>query len=110
MLYQEKNLIYEVMMNTNSKWKPVPSYGNLCTPNGVSRAGRLCSVFSWELYPEGLEKVLVSVYERYHLSIIVTENGVADAVDLLRPRFIVRHLGAMLKAIGRGADVRRYLH
>jgi beta-glucosidase/6-phospho-beta-glucosidase/beta-galactosidase len=41
---------------------------------------------------------------------IVTENGVADAVDMLRPRFIVRHLGAMLKAIGRRADVRRYLH
>jgi beta-galactosidase len=93
-----------------SGWKPVPGYGNLCTPNGVSRAWRLCSVFGWELYPEGLEKVLVSVYERYHLSIIVTENGVVDAVDSLRPRFIVRRLEAVLKAIWRGADVRRYLH
>jgi beta-galactosidase len=82
----------------------------LCTPNGASRAWRLCSVFGWELYPEGLEKVLVSVYERYHLSIIVTENGVVDAVDSLRPRFIVRRLEAVLKAIWRGADVRRYLH
>jgi beta-galactosidase len=91
-------------------WRVVPGYGNLCTAGGVSKAGRPCSDFGWEFYPEGLEKTLTAVYERYHLPIVVTENGVADSADSLRPRFIIRHLEATLKAIEKGADVRGYLH
>jgi beta-galactosidase len=53
---------------------------------------------------------LTTVYERYHLPIVVTENGVANSADSLRPRFIICHLEATLKAIEKGADVRGYLH
>jgi len=91
-------------------WKPVPGYGSLCTPSGTSKAGRPCSEFGWEFYPEGLEKTLIAVYERYHLPVIVTENGVADSTDWLRPRYLVRHIEAVLKTIERGVDVKGYLH
>ncbi|MEM0325929.1 MAG: beta-galactosidase BgaS [Desulfurococcaceae archaeon] len=91
-------------------WEPVFGYGSLCTPGGVSNAGRPCSEFGWELYPEGLEKLLVLLYERYRLPMLVTENGVADAHDALRPRYVVQHLESVVKAIQKGADVRGYLH
>src|SRR5438309_12017818 len=44
------------------------------------------------------------------LPLLVTENGVADNDDELRPRYIAAHLNAVLDAIDDGADVRGYLH
>jgi beta-glucosidase len=41
---------------------------------------------------------------------LITENGVADEDDELRPRFLVDHLGAVCDAIASGVDVRGYLH
>ena len=40
----------------------------------------------------------------------VTENGIADASDRLRPAFIRESLAALDRARARGADVRGYLH
>lgn len=34
--------------------------------------------FNWEIDPVGFRSTLRSVYERYHLPIIVTENGIGD--------------------------------
>ncbi|MEM2005318.1 MAG: beta-galactosidase BgaS [Zestosphaera sp.] len=91
-------------------WTYVPGYGFICQPGGVSRDGRPCSDFGWEAYPEGLERVLAEAYERYKLPLIVSENGVADATDRLRPSYLLTHLISTAKAIERGADVRGYLH
>lgn len=106
---------YTRMMVTREKtsktnWIPVPGYGYLCTPGGVSKAGRPCSEFGWETYPEGLEKILLMLHEKYKLPLIVTENGVADAHDALRPRYLIQHIEAVGKAIQKGVDVRGYLH
>jgi beta-glucosidase len=46
----------------------------------------------WEIYPEGLESVLNRVYEKLHLPIIITENGIADREDQKRIKFITDHL------------------
>jgi beta-galactosidase len=85
-------------------------FGYGCTPRGHSRDGRPVSDFGWEIYPEGLYEVLKRLYSRYRLPIYVTENGVADAEDRLRPRFIVSHLYQLHRALGEGVDVRGYFH
>jgi beta-glucosidase len=42
--------------------------------------------------------------------IIVSENGLADASDSQRERFLLDHLAWLHRAIEEGADVRGYLH
>jgi len=95
---------------TATGWTMLRGYGFACTPGGTSLAGRPCSDFGWEVYPEGLYKVLRKVWERYRVPIIVTENGVADAEDRLRPRYLVSHLYQVWRAVSDGIDVRGYLH
>ena len=41
---------------------------------------------------------------------LVTENGVADARDAIRPRALVEFAEAMHAAIAAGVDVLGYLH
>jgi beta-glucosidase len=74
-------------------------------------AGAETSDLGWEIYPEGLLVVLEDWYGRSgRLPVYVTENGVADARDAIRPRFLVRHLSRVARAIARGIDVRGYYH
>ena len=87
----------------------VDGYGLKCRPGSTSRDGRPVSDYGWEHYPEGLEAVLRSAAE-YGLPLIVTENGVADARDALRPRFIREHVAALRRAAAGGVDVRGYLY
>jgi beta-glucosidase len=62
-----------------------------------------------EFYPDGLLTVLRDV-RRYRLPVYVTENGVPDADDDMRPRFIVEHLRRTAQAIGEGCPVQGYYH
>ncbi|MEM1860958.1 MAG: beta-galactosidase BgaS [Acidilobaceae archaeon] len=87
----------------------VEGYGFNCNTI-VSLAGRRCSDFGWEVYPEGLYKVLLDVWRRYNLEIIVTENGIADKEDIIRPKFIASHMAMTAKALKDGVKVRGYLH
>ncbi len=63
----------------------------------------------WEIYPEGVYRVLKDV-ARYKKPILITENGVADEQDELRPSFLVSHLEQVHRAIAEGAPVEGYLH
>lgn len=65
--------------------------------------------FGWEYYPESLYHALVEL-KSYGKPIYVTENGIADASDELRKKFIPAALGAMERAIGEGTDVRGYFY
>ena len=76
----------------------------LTAPEGVE-----ISDYGWEVYPEGLKEILISLKE-YGKPIIVTENGIATRNDEQRCRYIVRHLKALHEAISKGADVRGYIH
>ncbi|MGC8202551.1 GH1 family beta-glucosidase [Aliiroseovarius sp. PTFE2010] len=74
----------------------------------------------WEIYPEGLHHFLTWLAQNYvgDLPLFVTENGMArdDRVengkvfDPERMDFIQRHLGAMHKAIGDGANLRGFFY
>ncbi len=85
-------------------------YGVNCTPNAQSRGERPTSDFGWELFPEGLRDIINDT-AKYGLPMYITENGIADAHDILRPKYLVSHIEAMLKAINDDKrDVRGYFH
>merc|ERR1719424_2777392 len=80
------------------------------TDVGYSEAGRAIDT-------EGLYSVLQMFHERYvnkpgatWKRFMVTENGVADATDVLRPAFITEHLAAIAAAVSKGIDVFGYIH
>jgi beta-glucosidase len=62
-----------------------------------------------EVYPDGLLAVL-RASRRYGLPISITENGLPDADDDLRPRFITEHLLRVAQAVGEGCPVKGYYH
>ena len=63
----------------------------------------------WEVYPEGLEELLVRVSTDYtKLPIYITETGMSETDDTRRVAFYDGHLQAVRRAQGRGADVRGF--
>jgi beta-glucosidase len=48
--------------------------------------------------------------KRFGLPIIVTENGIGDAADNLRRRYLVEHVRQMWNAVNYCWDVRGYFH
>ncbi|MFV0380228.1 MAG: glycoside hydrolase family 1 protein [Anaerorhabdus sp.] len=64
----------------------------------------------WEIYPEGIYKVVKKTYEKYKLPIYITENGIPDKDDKKRSKFIYSHLVQICKLIEEGIDVQRYYH
>jgi beta-glucosidase len=65
--------------------------------------------FGWDIHPRGFQDVLVWAGS-YGLPVVVTENGIADATDVNRPRFLAEHLAAMGAAIQQGVRVVGYFH
>ena len=47
---------------------------------------------------------------RFHLPIFITENGIGDAADALRRRYLITHLRELWKAVNYCWDVRGYFH
>lgn len=64
----------------------------------------------WEIFPQGLYLLVKGVWERHHLPIFVTENGLADARDIKRAKFIKDHVAQVVRALREGIDVRGYFH
>jgi len=67
------------------------------------------SDLGWEIYPEGIYHVLKDL-KKYGKPIYITENGLADARDEKRAKFIEEHLRWVAKAIQEGVDVRGYFY
>jgi beta-glucosidase len=67
------------------------------------------SDMGWEIYPLGFYRVLKDM-SQYHYPILVTENGIADAKDTLRPRFLCDHLRELARAMEDGVQVWGYLY
>lgn len=65
-----------------------------------------------EIYPEGLYRVLKSVYRRTqgNKPLYITENGFSDSIDDRRPRAILEHLVMVYRALSEGIPVRGYFH
>ncbi len=103
---------------------PVPGYGAL---GGVRRlpifsAGQapatekfslegnpVSEEYGWEVYPQGLERC-VKMTERYSETFFITENGISDSQDRLRPDFIKQHLRVVERLIQEGYRIKGYFH
>ena len=63
----------------------------------------------WDIFPPGLRQVLLKL-KKYHLPVIITENGICTSDDDLRWEFIREHLKNIHQAITEGANVIGYLY
>ena len=63
----------------------------------------------WEIYPKGIYHLLRDL-KSCNLPIYITENGLADAKDAKRKKFIKEHLFWTHKAIEEGVDLRGYFY
>ncbi len=70
---------------------------------------RPTSDLGWELFPEGLGRIVRSL-KKHKKPILITEHGLADADDSRRPQFIQDSLSHLSSAIADGAPVIGYLH
>jgi beta-glucosidase len=75
----------------------------------VAKPGAPQNDLGWELWPGGLEQALVAA-GRFGIPVLVTENGVADARDTLRPAALIGYAEAVHAALARGVNVVGYLH
>ncbi len=91
-------------------YRSVPGYGYACERDSISLDGRPTSDVGWEFYPDGLRDVLQKYWARYRVPLYVTENGIADDGDYIRPYYLVSHISSTLEAAESGVDVRGYLH
>lgn len=71
-----------------------------------SEAGRAVS-------PNGFYKVIMDIHEKYNkekqLPFFITENGVADATDKIRPSYLIEHLAAIRAVMNNGVKVLGYI-
>ena len=86
---------------------------NLKSPSGIfaenKNRNEIINDLNWEIYPEGIYHVLKNL-KKYNKPIYITENGLADAKDEKREKFIKEHLYWIYKAIQEGVDVRGYFY
>jgi len=75
----------------------------------VKNLDDVISDLGWWINPMGLEKILLDL-KRFKFPIYITENGIADAKDIRRKKFIHDMLVSCYKAIAKGVDLRGYFH
>ena len=63
----------------------------------------------WQIAPEGIYHVLKKA-AKIGKPIYITENGLPDAQDKSRGKFIIEHLRFLHRAISEGVDVRGYFY
>ena len=68
------------------------------------------SDMGWDMSPADLEHALERLYTKYHLPVIVTENGCADTSDKKRQWWMTQTVMALQRALAAGVDLRGYLH
>jgi beta-glucosidase len=64
----------------------------------------------WELAPADIQFALERLHEKYHIPMIITENGLADWDDSRRQWWITQTLIGMQKAMSHGVQLQGYLH
>jgi len=59
--------------------------------------------------PEGMFEAL-KWGQKFNLPILITENGVEDAEDKLRPRYLIQHLHQVWRAVNFNFQIKGYFH
>ena len=77
--------------------------------NFPKRDQEVATEFGYPMYAEGFRRA-IEFLAPLDVPIEITENGVADASDALRPEHLKRHLWVLSQAIKDGYNVRSYHH
>ncbi len=105
-------------------------YMSICTsaaPNKNMTAGNLvfgnknpyleASEWGWQIDPKGLRYVLNEIYDRYHIPVMVVENGLGardtleedgSIKDVYRIDYLRKHIEQMKEAVEDGVDLMGY--
>ncbi len=78
-------------------------------PPFVKNLNKAVSDVGWEIFPWGIYHVLKN-YGKFKKPLYIMENGLADASDSRRKKFIIEHLKNLHQAIEAGVKVRGYFH
>lgn len=106
----KRNLLARLFAGIPAVPEITPNYGFGCQPKSVSADGNPTSDLGWETYPQGILEALKAM-AKYGKPLYITENGIADAEDKLRPNFIENHVKVLEKALNQEKmDVRGYFH
>jgi len=81
--------VLDFLPSTSYRWQRAPNAAPCPT---------ICSDFGSEIFPAGFRQVLKTAGS-YKLPVIVTESGVADAKDRLRPAYLRDHFRQMRASI-----------
>jgi beta-glucosidase len=76
----------------------------------VAAPGAEVNDLGWEDYPRGIEAAANGLHRASGVPLLVTEHGLADATDRLRPRALVETLRHLAATIAGGVPVIGYLH
>lgn len=85
------------------------------SPTGrmITRKNAPLSDIGWEIYNEGLLRVLTQAApyaDKLGIPIYITENGLADGADAQRKAYLLHHLEAVWRALQAGLPVKGYFH
>jgi beta-glucosidase len=75
----------------------------------AKRKHEITTEFGYPMYAEGFRRAIEFI-SPLSVPIEITENGVADENDTLRPLHLKRHLWILSEAIKEGFDIRSYHH
>jgi beta-galactosidase len=104
------SFLTKLFLNIPALPELVYGYGLNCKPMSKSLDGLPTSDYGWEIYPNGINKVLTAM-SKYRLPLYIMENGIADANDNVRPSFLIDHLKVIEKTLDENSiDLRGYFH
>ncbi len=83
--------------------------GTACEKSHHPKQVREQNSLGWDIYPEGLLRILRKL-KRYHLPVLITENGICTEDDAQRSRYIHDHLKALHQAREEGVQIAGYLY
>jgi beta-glucosidase len=66
--------------------------------------------FGWQIWPEGIHRIISEVWSRFRKPVVITENGIADRTDQKRALYIAEHLKQIHRCIQEGMPVTGYYH
>ena len=84
----------------------MPTTGELAF---ARRENEVLTEFGYPMYAEGLKRAIERV-SALKVPIEITENGVADSNDDIRPEHLKRHLWIISEAIRDGYDIKSFHH
>lgn len=97
--------------SVDTVWFDFRNRDELFTASGYPENADLSSTGFIANIPQGLFQSIKWVTRTYpNLPILITENGVEDAADSMRPRYLAQHLHQIWKAVNFNWPVKGYYH